>query len=190
MRKLEDLPQVTIAAVNGPAVGVGLEMATLCDMRIASDRARFGEVAVPAGFVPESGGARNLPKLIGIGRAMRLILTGEIIDAKEALRIGLVEEVVRPGKLLKTSFDLAGRIAANPYLSVRHAKRLVKMYWNWNRTDEGYQQELEAVLEITRTKDCQEGMRAFVEKRPPRYTYPYDAGSPFPSKRPGNKSKK
>jgi enoyl-CoA hydratase/carnithine racemase len=73
---------------------------------------------------------------------------------------------------------------------VRQAKRLVKMYWNWNRTDEGYQQELEAVLEITRTKDCQEGMRAFVEKRPPRYTYPYDAGSPFPSKRPGNKSKK
>jgi enoyl-CoA hydratase/carnithine racemase len=190
MRKLEDLPQVTIAAVNGPAVGVGLEMATLCDMRIASDRARFGEVAVPAGFVPESGGARNLPKLIGIGRAMRLILTGEIIDAKEALRIGLVEEVVPPGKLLKTAFDLAGHIASNPYLSVRHAKRLVKMYWNWNRTDEGYQQELEAVLEITRTKDCQEGMRAFMEKRPPRYTYPYDASSPLPSRRPGNKSKK
>jgi enoyl-CoA hydratase/carnithine racemase len=190
MRKLEDLPQVTIAAVNGPAVGVGLEMATLCDMRIASDRARFGEVAVPAGFVPESGGARNLPKLIGVGRAMRLILTGEIIDAKEALRIGLVEEVVSPGKLLKAAFDLAGRIATNPYLSVRHAKRLVKMYWNWNRTDEGYQQELEAVLEITRTKDCQEGMRAFMEKRSPRYTYPYDAGSPFPSRRPRNKSKK
>ena len=109
MRKLEDLPQVTIAAINGPAVGVGLEMATLCDMRIASDRARFGEVAVPAGFVPESGGARNLPKLVGIGRAMRLILTGEIIDAKEALRIGLVDEVVRHGKLLDTAFGLAGQ---------------------------------------------------------------------------------
>lgn len=184
MRKLEDLPQVTIAAINGPAVGVGLEMATLCDMRIASERARFGEVAVPAGFVPESGGARNLPKLVGIGRAMRLILTGEIIDAQEALRIGLVEEVVPPGKLLDTVLALADRIAANPYLSVRHAKRLVKMYWNSNRSDEGYQQELDAVLEITRTKDCQEGMRAFVEKRPPRYTYPYDAGSPFPQKTP------
>jgi enoyl-CoA hydratase/carnithine racemase len=190
MRKLEDLPQVTIAAVNGPAVGVGLEMATLCDMRIASESARFGEVAVPAGFVPESGGARNLPKLIGVGRAMRLILTGEIIDAKEALRIGLVEEVVSPGKLLDTAFALAGRIAANPYLSVRHAKRLVKMYWNWNRSDEGYQQELEAVLEITRTKDCQEGMRAFVEKRPPRYTYPHDADWPFAFKSPAKKSKK
>ncbi len=189
MRKLEDLPQVTIAAINGPAVGVGLEMATLCDMRIASDRAKLGEVAVPAGFVPESGGARNLPKLVGIGRAMRLILTGEIIDAKEALRIGLVDEVVPHRRLIKEAFSLAGRIAANPYLSVRHAKRLVKMYWNWNRTEEGYREELEAVLEITRTKDCQEGMRAFREKRTPRYTYPYDAGWPFPSPNPKSKKK-
>jgi len=190
MKKLEDLPQVTIAAINGPAVGVGLEMATLCDMRIASDKARFGEVAVPAGFVPESGGARNLPKLIGIGRAMRMILTGEVIDAKEALRIGLVEEVVPHNQLLDSAFGLAGRIAVNPYLSVRQAKRLVKMYWNWNRTDEGYKQELDAVLEITRTKDCQEGMRAFVEKRPPLYTDPYGAAWPFASKRPAKKSKK
>ncbi len=179
MRKLEDLPQVTIAAINGPAVGVGLEMTTLCDIRIASERARIGEVAVPAGFVPESGGARNLPKLVGIGRAMRLILTGEIVDAKEALRIGLVDEVVPHDELLKEAFSLAGKIAANPYLSVRHAKRLVKMYWNWNRTDEGYREELEAVLEITRTKDCQEGMRAFREKRQPLYRYPHDAGWPF-----------
>lgn len=179
MRKLEDLPQVTIAAINGPAVGIGLEMTTLCDMRIASDRARLGEVAVPAGFVPESGGTRNLPKLVGIGRAMRMILMGEIINAKEALRIGLVDEVVPHRSLLKETMSLAGRIAANPYLSVRQAKRLVKMYWNWNRTEEGYREELEAVLEITRTKDCQEGMRAFREKRPPRYSYPYDAGWPF-----------
>ena len=190
MKKLEDLPQVTIAAINGPAVGVGLEMATLCDMRIASANARFGEVAVPAGFVPESGGARNLPKLVGIGRAMRLILTGEIIDAKEALRIGLVEEVVKHGELMNAAFALAGKIAANPYLSVRQAKRLVKMYWNWNRTDEGYQQELDAVLEITRTRDCQEGMRAFAEKRPPRYTDPYGAYWPFPSKSDAKKKQK
>jgi enoyl-CoA hydratase/carnithine racemase len=181
MKKLEDLPQVTIAAINGPAVGVGLEMATLCDMRLASERARLGEVAVPAGFVPESGGARNLPKLVGIGRAMRLVLTGEIIDAREAHRIGLVDEIYPHNRLLKEAFALAGRIAMNPYLSVRHAKRLIKMYWNWNRSDEGYREELEAVLEITRTKDCQEGMRAFKEKRPPHYAYPYDSGSPFPA---------
>jgi enoyl-CoA hydratase/carnithine racemase len=190
MKKLEDLPQVTIAAVNGPAVGVGLEMATLCDMRIASEKARFGEVAVPAGFVPESGGSRNLPKLVGIGRAMRLILTGEIIDAKEAERIGLVEEVVAHEELMNAAFALAGKIAANPYLSVRQAKRLVKMYWNWNRTDEGYQQELDAVLEITRSKDCQEGMRAFVEKRPPHYTDPYGDHWPFPDGSATDKTKK
>lgn len=189
MRKLEDLPQATIAAINGPAVGIGLEMATLCDMRIASENARFGEVAVPAGFVPESGGSRNLPKLVGIGRAMRLILTGEIIDAREAERIGLVEEVVPQDQLMNSAFALAGKIAKNPYLSVRQAKRLVKLYWNWNRTDEGYQQELEAVLEITRTKDCQEGMRAFVEKRPPHYTDPYGAQWPFPSTNPQSKPK-
>ncbi|HSK30058.1 MAG TPA: enoyl-CoA hydratase-related protein [Candidatus Limnocylindria bacterium] len=190
MRKLEDLPPVTIAAINGPAVGIGLEMATLCDMRIASEKARFGEVAVPAGFVPESGGSRNLPKLVGIGRAMRLILTGEIIDAKEAERIGLVEEVVPHDQLMNAAFTLAGNIAVNPYLSVRQAKRLIKMYWNWNRTDDGYQQELDAVLEITRTKDCQEGMRAFVEKRPPRYTDPYGANWPFPTESTTKKSKK
>lgn len=189
MRKLEDLPQVTIAAINGPAVGIGLEMATLCDMRIASENARFGEVAVPAGFVPESGGSRNLPKLVGIGRAMRLILTGEIIDAKEAERIGLVEEVVPHDQLMNAAFALAGKIAVNPYLSVRHAKRLVKMYWNFNRTDEGYRQELEAVLEITRSKDCQEGMRAFIEKRPPRYTDPYGSRWPFPQEESAKKPK-
>ena len=190
MKKLEDLPQVTIAAINGPAVGVGLEMATLCDMRIASVNARFGEVAVPAGFVPESGGSRNLPKLVGIGRAMRLILTGEIIDAKEAERIGLVEEVVAHEELMNAAFALAAKIAGNPYLSVRQAKRLVKMYWNWNRTDEGYQQELDAVLEITRSKDCQEGMRAFVEKRPPHYTDPYGDRWPFPTNSSTAKTKK
>lgn len=189
MRKLEDLPQVTIAAINGPAVGIGLEMTTMCDIRIASDRARLGEVAVPAGFVPESGGTRNLPKLVGLGRAMKMILTGEIIDAKEALKTGLVDEVVPHRKLLKEVFDLAGRIALNPYLSVRHAKRLIKMYWNWNRTEEGFREELEAVLEITRTKDCQEGMRAFREKRPPRYTYPYDAGWPFSAPESNSKKK-
>ena len=127
MKKLEDLPQVTIAAINGPAVGVGLEMATLCDMRIASENARFGEVAVPAGFVPESGGSRNLPKLVGIGRAMRLILTGEIIDAKEAERIGLVEEVVAHEELMNAAFALAAKIAANPYAGrnrpLRRARR-------------------------------------------------------------------
>ena len=172
-RKFEDLPCIVIAAINGPAVGIGLEICTLCDLRFASERAKLGEVAVPAGFLPESGGARNLPKLVGVGRALDMILTGEIIDAGEALKIGLVEKVFPHDQLLPETLAYAGRIASNPYLSVRYAKQLVRMYWNHNRTDEGWAREFAAIQEITRTKDCVEGIRAFLEKRPPEYRGPH-----------------
>lgn len=174
-RKLEDLPPVTIAAINGPAVGIGMELAMLCDLRFASARAKLGEVAVPAGFLPESGGARNLPKLVGIGKALEMILTGKIVDAAEAERIGLVDRVVAHDKLLSDTLEFAGQVASNPYLSVRYAKQLVKFYWNANRTEEGWGRELDAIKEITRTKDCQEGIRAFLDKRKPDYRGPqYD----------------
>jgi len=178
-RKLEDLPPVVIAAINGPAVGIGLEMCTLCDIRYASDKARLGEVAVPAGFLPESGGARNLPKLVGVGRAMEMILTGRIVDAAEAERIGLVDRVIPHDKLMEETLTMAAQIASNPYLSVRHAKALVKYYWNQNRTDEGWNRELEGIKEITRTKDCHEGIRAFLDKRDPEFRGPYYDNSPF-----------
>ena len=178
-RKLEDLPPVVIAAINGPAVGIGLEMCTLCDIRYASDKARLGEEAVPAGFLPESGGARNLPKLVGVGRAMEMILTGRIVDAAEAERIGLVDRVIPHDKLMEETLAMAAQIASNPYLSVRHAKALVKYYWNQNRTDEGWNRELEGIKEITRTKDCHEGIRAFLDKRDPDFRGPYYDNSPF-----------
>jgi enoyl-CoA hydratase len=172
IRKLESLRAITIAAINGPAVGIGLELATACDIRYASDRARLGEVAVPAGFVPESGGARNLPKLIGIGRAMEMILTGEIVDADEAQRIGLVERVFPHDELRGEVFKIAQKIASAPFLSTRHAKSLVKRYWDHNRSEEGARAELDAVMEITRTQDCREGIRAFLDKRPPVFRGP------------------
>jgi enoyl-CoA hydratase/carnithine racemase len=172
IRKLEELAAVTIAAINGPAVGIGLELATACDIRYASDKARLGEVAVPAGFVPESGGARNLPKFVGLGRAMEMILTGEIIDAAEAERIGLVERVFPHDELMNEVFKIAGRIATAPFLSVRHAKALVRRYWDHNKNAEAAQMELEAVMEITRTADCREGIRAFLDKRSPAYRGP------------------
>ena len=178
-RKLEDLPPVVIAAINGPAVGIGLEMCTLCDIRYASERAKLGEVAVPAGFLPESGGARNLPKLVGVGRAMEMILTGRIIEGSEAEKIGLVDRVVPHENLMEETLKLAGEIASNPYLSVRHAKALVKYYWNQNRTEEGWSRELEGIKEITRTKDCQEGIRAFLSKRKPEFRGPYYDQDPF-----------
>ncbi len=171
-KKLEDLPAITIAAINGPAVGIGLEICTLVDLRYASEKAKLGEVAVPAGFLPESGGARNLPKLVGVGRALEMILTGKIIDAAEAERIGLVDRVFPHDKLMDEVMAFAGQVASNPYLSVRHAKDLVKFYWNSNRSDEGWAREYAAIQEITRTKDCQEGIRAFLEKRKPSYKGP------------------
>ena len=175
-RKFEDLPFIVIAAINGPAVGIGLEICTLCDLRFASDKARLGEVAVPAGFLPESGGARNLPKLVGVGKAIDMILTGKIIDAKEALEIGLVEKVFPHNDLFDECIKYAAQIASNPYLSVRYAKELVKMYWNFNRSDEGWSREFEAIQEITRTGDCREGIQAFLEKRKPNYRGPlYDS---------------
>jgi enoyl-CoA hydratase/carnithine racemase len=172
IRKLESLQAVTIAAINGPAVGIGLELATACDLRYASDRAKLGEVAVLAGFVPESGGARNLPKLIGIGRAMEMIMTGEILDAAQAQRIGLVERVFPHDELREEVFKIARKIASAPFLSVRHAKSLVKRYWDHNRSEEGARAELDAVMEITRTQDCREGIRAFLDQRPPAYRGP------------------
>jgi enoyl-CoA hydratase len=175
IRKLEELPCVTIAAINGPAVGIGLELATACDIRYASDKAKLGEVAVPAGFVPESGGARNLPKFVGLGRAMEMILTGEIIDAREAERIGHVVRVFPHNKMMDEVRKIADKIAAAPFLSVRHAKALVRRYWDFNKSAEGAQAELDAVMEITRTGDCREGIRAFLDKRPPAYRGPgYD----------------
>jgi enoyl-CoA hydratase len=153
-------------------VGIGLELATACDMRYASDRAKLGEVAVPAGFVPESGGARNLPKIVGIGRAMEMILTGEIISAEEAARIRLVERVYPHDTLMNEVMNIAGRIASAPFLSVRHAKSLVRRYWDHNKSEEGARAELEAVMEITRTGDCREGIDAFLHKRSPVYTGP------------------
>ena len=174
-KKFEDLPCIVIAAINGPAVGIGLEICTLCDLRFASDKAKLGEVAVPAGFLPESGGARNLPKLVGIGKALDMILTGKIINANEALDIGLVEKVIPHKQLLEETFSYAAQIASNPYLSVRYAKELVKMYWNHNRTVEGWAREFSAIQEITRTDDCIEGIRAFLDKRPAEYRGPnYD----------------
>jgi enoyl-CoA hydratase len=172
MRKFENLPQVTIAAINGWAVGAGLELITMADIRMASDQARFSEAAVVAGFVTESGGTRNLPKLIGKGRALEMILTGRVVEAEEAERIGLVDRVVPHDRLMDAAMELASTIAIQPYLSVLHAKQLVHYYWTQGASDEGWKRELDAVREIYHTKDNQEGIRAFLEKRQPTYRGP------------------
>ena len=153
--KFEDLPQPTIAAINGWTVGGSLELCAAADIRIASENAKFAEMGVSAGFVSEVGGARNLPKLIGKGKAMEMILTGRTYNAAQALEMGLVDEVTAPDRLIDTAFALAADIAFNPWLSVRHAKKLIHMYWTADRTPARDQAEIDAVKEVFRTGDCE-----------------------------------
>lgn len=168
-RKLEDLPQPTIAAVDGIAVGIGLELAVSCDLRLASDRVRFAEIAVPAGFMSEWSAPRSLPGLIGQTRANEMILTGRFVHAEEAERIGLVNKVVPPDALLDEARGWAGRMCTYPELGLRYAKETIRLYQNQNRLDEHGQVEMDRIFEITRTADCAEGIAAFLEKRAPVY---------------------
>ena len=175
-RKLEDLPQVTIAAVDGIAVGIGIEMAISCDLRICSDKVRFAEIAVPAGFMSEWSAPRSLPALVGQTMANEMILTGRFVFADEAKQIGLVNKVVEPAKLLDEAREWAGRMASYPPLGLRYAKETIRLYQNQNRLAEHGETEMERIFEITRTKDCAEGISAFLDKRAPVYHegYPVD----------------
>ncbi len=157
-----------IAAVNGFALGGGLELALACDIRIASSNARFGLSEVRVGSIPGAGGSARLPRMINQSTAMLMLLTGDPISAEEALRAGLVSAVVPPEDLLAKAQAIAGRIAANAPLSVRAVKRLVRA---------GQDMPLPAAIEMERmmwgalrdTEDRIEGRRAFQEKRKPVY---------------------
>lgn len=161
-----DVP--VIAAVNGAAVGWGMELALMADLRVASERARFGELFVLRGLVSDVAGLARLAQLVGREKATELLLTGEVIDAAEAQRIGLVGRVVPHEALLPTALALAERIANQPPLAVRRIKaglrRALDPDWNalgsWVAT---------SLAELFRTEDHREGVRAFLEKRPARY---------------------
>lgn len=181
--KLEDLPQPVIAAVDGIAVGVGLELAICCDLRIVSDRVRFAELAVPAGFMSEWSAPRVLPQLVGQSMATEMILMGRPVYGQEAVEIGLANKCVPADKLMDEAIEWAARIASYPKLGVRYAKETLRYYQLKNRSAEGLQLELDRVLEITRTRDCAEGIQAFLDKRAPVY----HPGNPV--KRPGKEYK-
>lgn len=157
-----------ICAVNGLAVGGGLEIALACDIRIASDNASFGLSEVRVGSIPGAGGTQRLPRMVGHSAAMQMLLTGDRIDAAEAYRIGLVSELCRPDELRARARQIAGRIAANAPLAVRAVKRLVQ---------QGADMPLSTAVAVENyvwgllrdTEDRIEGRRAFQEKRPPEY---------------------
>lgn len=159
-----DVP--VVAAVNGPAIGAGCDLACMCDVRIAGESAKFAESFVKVGLIPGDGGAWLLPRIVGFSKACELALTGDVIDAAEALACGLVSRVVPDAELLPAARAVAGRIAANPPHAVRLTKRLLR---------EGQTASLTGLLELSAalqalvhaTGDHDEAVRAFTERRTP-----------------------
>lgn len=166
--KIEALPKPVIAAVNGYALGGGCELAMACDIRIASERAKFGQPEVTLGLIPGYGGTQRLPRLVGKGKAKELILTGEIIDAQEALRIGLVERVVPHEKLLSEAEILASKLAGLGPVALKLAKNSIDAGFN-KPMDEALKVESERFGEVCATEDKNEGTKAFLEKRKPEF---------------------
>jgi len=155
-----------ICAVNGVAAGGGLDLALACDIRIASDQARFAEVFIRRGMIPASGGTYFLPRLVGIDRALLMVWTGDMVEAKEAERIGLVTTVVPHAELEMAAMELAEKLAKGPPLAIQRAKRAIYEGLSMN-LDQTLKMINPIVKELNMTADHKEGAKAFVEKREP-----------------------
>ena len=168
VQALRDAPKPVIAAVNGAAAGAGMNLALCCDMRLASTAAKFSQAFVKRGLHPDWGGTYFLPRIVGAAKACELIFTGEVIDAQEALRLGIVSAVHAPEDLLPAAHALARRIADGPPIAIRLAKRAI-----YHNLDSDLRQALEfetfAQNICFDTEDAAEGIRAFVEKRAPAF---------------------
>ena len=163
---LEDLDKPVLAAINGAAMGAGLDMAMMCDLRVCSDRAKLSESYILLGLVPGDGGAYFLPRLVGLGKALELLLTGDVFSPKEALEIGLVNRVVPHDQLIEETKKLAEKIASKPPLAIRMMKRAVYQAQSSTlRSHLDYISSQQALL--SETKDHQEAAKAFIEKRKP-----------------------
>jgi len=163
-RKLENLEKPVIAAINGFALGGGCELSLSCDIRIASSKAKFGQPEVGLGITPGFGGTQRLARAIGVGMAKELIYTGKVINAEEALRVGLVNKVVEPDKLLEEAKALVDAIIVNAPIAVRMCKAAINQGLQCD-IDTGVAYEAEVFGECFATEDRVEGMTAFVEKR-------------------------
>lgn len=166
--RIEESDVVSIAAVNGYALGGGCELAMACDIRIASRKAKFGQPEINIGIIPGAGGTQRLPRLVGLGMAKKLVLTGEMIDAEEALRIGLIEEVVDEDRLIDRAKEMARKILEKSPLAVKLAKRALNASRSMSLPD-GLRYELSLFSILFSTEDAKEGMRAFIEKRRPEF---------------------
>jgi enoyl-CoA hydratase len=163
---IDTFPKPVIAMINGYCLGGGCELALACDIRIASESASFGQPEINLGIIPGGGGTQRLTRLVGEGKAMELILTGEIIDAKSAFAIGLVNQVVPADQLQARTMEIANRIADKSPIALRLAKEAVKLASRSN-LDEGLRREVDLFALCFSSEDKNEGVSAFLEKRKP-----------------------
>ncbi len=168
MEGIARLPKPVIAAVNGYALGGGLELALCCHFRVAARNARLGVPEVTLGLIPGYAGTQRLPRLVGMGRALEMIVTGQPLDAEEALRVGLVNHLVDPEALLPTCIEIAQKIAARGPVAVRFALEAVQRGLD-GTLEEGSWLEQALFGLLWTTEDMREGCAAFLEKRPPAF---------------------
>ncbi|MBV9924751.1 MAG: enoyl-CoA hydratase/isomerase family protein [Acidobacteria bacterium] len=165
---VDTFPKPVIAMVNGFCLGGGCELALSCDLRVASETARFGQPEINLGIIPGGGGTQRLTRLVGEGKAMELILTGDMIDAQHAYNLGLVNMVVPAADLEAKTMELANRIAEKSPVALRMAKEAVKTAARAN-LDEGLRREVDLFALTFSSEDKDEGVRAFLEKRKPDF---------------------
>lgn len=165
MLRLEMMEKPTIAAINGFALGGGCELSMACDIRIASEKAKFGQPEVGLGITPGFGGTQRMPRIVGTAAAMELILTADVINAQKALEIGLVSKVVAPDTLMDTAMELANKIASKAQLAVRAAKQAVRRGIQCDMSTATTYEAL-AFGTCFGTEDQKDAMKAFVEKKP------------------------
>jgi 2-(1,2-epoxy-1,2-dihydrophenyl)acetyl-CoA isomerase len=165
---LRRMDKPVIAAINGPAVGAGLDMALMCDMRTMASTARVSEGYVKVGLIPGDGGAYFLPRLVGLAKAYELLWTGNFIDAEEALRLGLVNHVYPAETLMEETLKLAYQIASGPQIAIRMTKRAVRQSLEMN-LDASLDMISSHMAVIKETEDHAEGVSAFLEKRKPQF---------------------
>lgn len=165
---VDTFPKPVIAMVNGFCLGGGCELALSCDIRVASERARFGQPEINLGIIPGGGGTQRLTRLVGEGKAMELILTGDMIDAQQAYSLGLVNAVFPAEELEAKTMEMANRIAEKSPVALRMAKEAVKTAARAN-LDEGLRREIDLFALTFSSQDKDEGVRAFLEKRKPDF---------------------
>ena len=166
---VDRFPKPTIAAINGFCLGGGCELAMACDIRIASEKAKLGQPEINLGLLPGGGGTQRLPRLVGMGAALKLLYTGDFIRADEALRIGLVDEVVPAGDVAARAKELAEAIAAKSPVALRLIKQAVRTSMR-TPLDEGLSQEVSLFALAFASEDMKEGVNAFLNKRKPNFT--------------------